>query len=222
MKTHLQSIISQLEQLIQRAHQSGNASGFINPADALCRQMEALEAPAEAIAPLLLLIEHSPDIDYGDPGPIGTFLELQYGKGYEEQLLGSLKRKPTLYALHLLYRLAQNKANSKQMMAIYSDKIREIAVYGTPEIQQQAMEYLEHLAEIYYETDDELKEMKKQMEMVEKMMEEADIQQEQKRKSLQEHEPPPPISNVSYNGISFKVITRQQAVAYLPTITDLY
>ncbi|HEU4497565.1 MAG TPA: hypothetical protein VFR70_10980, partial [Flavobacterium sp.] len=59
------------------------------------------------------------------------------------------------------------------------------------------------------------------MSDMESVMEEITAQEERKRKALQEDEPAPPITNVSYNGIDFKVITRQQATAYLPTVLDM-
>ena len=65
----------------------------------------------DAIEPILLLIEGSADIDYGGPGPLGSFLENHYKKGYEELLLKSIERKPTEFTLHLLHRLINDKNN---------------------------------------------------------------------------------------------------------------
>lgn len=51
-----------------------------------------MENNFEAIEPILQLIERSPDIDYGGPGPLGSFLENYYKKGYEELLLKSIEK----------------------------------------------------------------------------------------------------------------------------------
>ena len=51
------------------------------------------------------LMEANPDIDYGMPGPVVHFMEKYYGNGYEEELLESVKRKPTLHTLWMMNRV---------------------------------------------------------------------------------------------------------------------
>ncbi len=57
------------------------------------------------------LIESSPNIDFGGPGPLGSFMEKFYHEGYEEELVASLKRKPTEYTISLMFRIIADEEN---------------------------------------------------------------------------------------------------------------
>lgn len=115
MPKGINDYILELENFIKQAHESGNRCIFLDPAYDITYELEKLEKPFEAVEPILRLIERSPDIDYGGPGPFGTFLELFYRKGsgmnYEDLLIESLKRKPTAYTIFLLDRICRDKSN---------------------------------------------------------------------------------------------------------------
>lgn len=59
---------------------------------------------------LFMFMENNPNIDYGMPGPIVHFMESYYKKGYEDELLKSVKRKPTQHTVWMLNRVL-NDAN---------------------------------------------------------------------------------------------------------------
>lgn len=73
----------------------------------------------------MLLIERSPDIDYGDPGPIGIFLESYRGKGYDEKLLESIQRRITPYTLNLAYGGADEALKSREQRAAVEAMMEE-------------------------------------------------------------------------------------------------
>jgi hypothetical protein len=50
-------------------------------------------------------MEDHPSIEYGTPGALVHFVERFYGKGYEDKLVESVKRKPTLSTVWMLNRL---------------------------------------------------------------------------------------------------------------------
>jgi UDP-glucose 6-dehydrogenase len=52
-----------------------------------------------------MFMENNPNIDYGMPGPIVHFMESYYKKGYEDELLKSVKRKPTQRMVWMLNRV---------------------------------------------------------------------------------------------------------------------
>ncbi|MBQ4220938.1 MAG: hypothetical protein II666_15450 [Butyrivibrio sp.] len=54
---------------------------------------------------LFVFMENNPNIDYGMPGPIVHFMESYYKKGYEDELLKSVKRKPTQHTVWMLNRI---------------------------------------------------------------------------------------------------------------------
>lgn len=109
MREQIKKNIDQLEGYIKKAQETGDGYEFIDPAYEIMDELEETENNFEAVEPILQLIERSPYIDYGGPGPLGSFLEGHYKKGYEELLLKSIERKPTEYTLHLLHRLINDK-----------------------------------------------------------------------------------------------------------------
>ncbi|MCX7111599.1 MAG: hypothetical protein NTX45_16035 [Proteobacteria bacterium] len=58
-----------------------------------------------AIEPILRFMENHDTWDYGSPGPFVHFIESYYGNGYEQLLIDSIKRKPTLHTLWMLNRI---------------------------------------------------------------------------------------------------------------------
>ena len=113
MPKEINDYIFELEELIRQAHETGDKYVFIDPAYDITDELEKLEKPFEAVELILRLIERSPKIDYGGPGPFGTFLEKFCQKGlnmgYEELLVESLQRKPTQYTIFLLMRICNDK-----------------------------------------------------------------------------------------------------------------
>lgn len=105
-------IISNLEKCIWDAHYSGCKYDFIDPAQDLCRRLREKKLEKSTLLALLHLIERSPDIDYGGPGPLGELLEShaneKHALEYEELLVDSVLRKPTKFTLHLVFRLAND------------------------------------------------------------------------------------------------------------------
>ena len=109
-----EEILDKLEDLILKAHKSGDKYDFIDEAYDLTDEIEEHENNLDFVEPILKLIEKSPNIDFGGPGPLGSFIEQHYKKGYEDILVDSLNRKPTEYTIHLLHRLMNDKTNSKR------------------------------------------------------------------------------------------------------------
>lgn len=59
----------------------------------------------EAVVSLLMLMERHPLVDFGMPGEIVHFVETFSGNGYEDLLVQSVKRNPTLHTVWMLHRL---------------------------------------------------------------------------------------------------------------------
>lgn len=64
----------------------------------------------EYVSYLLQLMEENPDLDFGVPGPAVHFVEKFFQKGYEELLLESVTRRPTLHTLWMLNRIINSPA----------------------------------------------------------------------------------------------------------------
>jgi hypothetical protein len=59
----------------------------------------------EAVVPVLRFMEDHPAVDFGSPGALVHFVERFYGKGYEDLLVESIRRKPTAHTAWMLNRL---------------------------------------------------------------------------------------------------------------------
>ena len=94
----------------------------------------------DSVQPLLRLMERHPLTDFGSPGPIVHFVERFYKKGYEEELLLSLKRMPTLHTVWMLNRLI----NGIEQAEVYLDLLKEISENAScdKEIREEALHFL--------------------------------------------------------------------------------
>jgi len=108
MKQIDESYVDRLEYCIKEAVKNKDKYAFIDPAYDIVDEISELDNAIDYLEPLLSLIERSPAIDFGGPGPIGTFIETFYKNGYEEELVKSLLRKPRIYTVFLLRRLLRD------------------------------------------------------------------------------------------------------------------
>ncbi len=94
----------------------------------------------DSVQPLLRLMERHPLTDFGSPGPIVHFVERFYKKGYEEELLLSLKRMPTLHTVWMLNRLI----NGTDQAEVYLELLKEISENASynKEIREEALQFL--------------------------------------------------------------------------------
>lgn len=94
----------------------------------------------DSVQPLLRLMERHPLTDFGSPGPIVHFVERFYKKGYEEELLLSLKRMPTLHTVWMLNRLI----NGTDQAEVYLELLKEISENASynKEIREEALHFL--------------------------------------------------------------------------------
>ena len=94
----------------------------------------------DSVQPLLRLMERHPLTDFGSPGPIVHFVERFYKKGYEEELLLSLKRMPTLHTVWMLNRLI----NGTDQAEVYLELLKEISENASynKEIREEAVHFL--------------------------------------------------------------------------------
>ena len=115
MTEQLRTLISRLEQYIEKACERNDQYDFATSMTEISDALEQAENNFEAIGPILELIERNPDLNYGAPGPLAHFMEAYYKKGYEELLVNSIKRKPTEYTLFLLHRVMNDTHNPNHL-----------------------------------------------------------------------------------------------------------
>ena len=81
-------------------------------------KLEIQNIGIEAVKPLLQLMERHPLVDFGVPGAIVHFVERFYKKGYEELLVESIKRKPTMHTVWMLNRIINGSENKKDYIEL--------------------------------------------------------------------------------------------------------
>ena len=73
-------------------------------ADEIVDAMEASPQPFVLVAPILELIANHPEVDFGSPGELVHFVEKFYHQGYEDLLLESVLKSPTVHNIWMLHR----------------------------------------------------------------------------------------------------------------------
>lgn len=75
----------------------------------------------EAVTPLLELMERHPMDDFGMPGAIVHFVERFNKNGYEELLIESVKRRPTMHTVWMLNRVMNGSENKNDYLEIMKE-----------------------------------------------------------------------------------------------------
>ncbi len=117
-----------------------------SPTSEFCRIAEELErasAGLEDARTILRVMERNPDYDFGSPGPLVHFVETFYRKGYEAELLASLKRQPTPHTVWLLNRII-NHTSEPDARGHYLIELRDAGRHpsATQSTQDAVVEFL--------------------------------------------------------------------------------
>ena len=92
-------------------------------ADEIVDAMEASPQPFDLVAPILELIANHPEVDFGSPGELVHFVEKFYHHGYEDLLLESVLKSPTVYNIWMLHRCCNDNDPNlvRQMQALVGE-----------------------------------------------------------------------------------------------------
>jgi hypothetical protein len=82
-----------------------SADDFASSTAKLIETWSTADVDVESVEPILRFMEEHPTLDYGMPGPLVHFIEEFYLKGYEEKLIESVSRKPTMMTVWMLNRV---------------------------------------------------------------------------------------------------------------------
>ncbi len=110
----------------------------------LCEEIEQNVEGNKAIKPLLGILESHPYVDFGLPGNIVHTLESFFRKGYEDELVNSLQRTPTLHTVWMLNRVINGveKKERKKYIDILINIVNKKEL--DEEIIELAREFLDH------------------------------------------------------------------------------
>lgn len=85
---------------------------------------EYFEEDFELVAPMLEIIGTHPEVDFGIPGELVRFVEKYYGHGYEELLIESVRKHPTLHNIWMIHRCFNVQDDSRHQE--YKNLIEEL------------------------------------------------------------------------------------------------
>lgn len=111
-----------LEELIEEMEKSIESDDFELVMEDCMQKVEMEDIGAEAITPLLKFMERHPLADFGMPGAIVHYVERFYKNGYEELLMKSIKRRPTMHTVWMLNRIINGSEEAEK----YIDLMREV------------------------------------------------------------------------------------------------
>jgi hypothetical protein len=88
--------------LSERLEEAATAEDVIGELEVLTEELAEGGAGVDSVGVILRFIEEHTDLDLGLPGPLTHFVERFYRRGYEEELLESLQRRPTMLTVSML------------------------------------------------------------------------------------------------------------------------
>lgn len=91
-------------------------------------KLEMQGVAIEGVEPLLQLMERYPLADFGVPGAIVHFVERFYKRGYEQLLIESIKRRPTMHTVWMLNRIINGSENKESYLKIMQDIVNRTEI----------------------------------------------------------------------------------------------
>lgn len=110
-----------IERLIKEMEEHIDCDDFEEVQEKCLSQIEKANLGISAVEPLLLFIERHPLSNFGIPGAIVHYVEQFYKKGYEDLLITSVIRRPTLHTVWMINRIKNAGENSDKYEKILND-----------------------------------------------------------------------------------------------------
>ncbi|WP_290840029.1 hypothetical protein [Flavobacterium sp.] len=105
--------------------------------------LEFLSRTDDPIKPIFAYFEKHPEAIHGAPGPFVHYLETYFGIGLEAELIASINRNPTIEAINMIYRLANDESNPDREK--YIAILKETAKSEDEYIAQSAQDCIDDL-----------------------------------------------------------------------------
>ena len=93
------------QEITDQLHGIAGHPDFAEESEGLVDKWIANGVGIEAVEPILRFMEDNQQIAYGMPGVLVHFVERFYRNGYEQALVGSVRRKPTPHTVWMLNRI---------------------------------------------------------------------------------------------------------------------
>ena len=128
------------EELIREMEEKIDCDDFEEAEEECIYQIEKDNLGISAVEPLLLFMERHPLSNFGMPGAIVHYVEQFYKKGYEDLLIASVVRRPTMHTVWMINRIKNAGENSEKYEKILSDILEKQEV--EKEIKDSVKEFL--------------------------------------------------------------------------------
>lgn len=129
-----------IEKLIKEMEEQIDCDDFEEVQEKCFVEIENEDLGISVVEPLLLFMERHPLSDFGMPGAIVHYVEQFYKKGYEDLLIASVTRRPTLHTVWMINRIKNAGENSDQYEKVLKDILERQDV--EEEIKNAAKEFL--------------------------------------------------------------------------------
>ena len=110
-----------IENLINEMEEKIDSDNFEEVQEKCMFEIEKEDLGISVVEPLLLFMERHPLSDFGMPGAIVHHVEQFYKKGYEDLLIASVTRRPTLHTVWMINRIKNAGENSDKYVKILND-----------------------------------------------------------------------------------------------------
>ncbi|HEY3448188.1 MAG TPA: hypothetical protein VGK67_17665 [Myxococcales bacterium] len=132
--------------LLDHLKRAAKARDFAAASEAVVAELESSKLGMKAMPTILEFMEAHPDLDFGCPGALTHFVETFFRKGYEEQLIASIRRRPTAQTVWMLNRVINGtKAARTRADLLKAMRKAESSTSASAAARAQAAHFLELL-----------------------------------------------------------------------------
>jgi hypothetical protein len=110
--------MNEKEKIMKNLSDAVKLDNFIEKAYELIDKMMKSNNAFDFVEPILRLMENNPNVDFGQPGPLVHFVEKFYRRGYEQLLLESVERCPTIHTIWMINRIINDPYLKDRQMYI--------------------------------------------------------------------------------------------------------
>lgn len=130
-----------IEELIKEMEEHIDSDDFYNIEEECMSKIEKADLGLDAVKQLLLFMERHPLSDFGMPGAIVHYVEKFYENGYEDLLIDSVTRRPTLHTVWMVNRIMNTGENADRYEKILNDVVTRQDI--EEEIKNSAKEFID-------------------------------------------------------------------------------
>jgi hypothetical protein len=132
------------KEISQQLEAIASADDVVSSTTELTEGWSAANVGIESVEPVLRFMEEHPELEYGMPGPLVHFMEEFHMKGYEERLIESVGRRPTMLTMWMLNRVLNGTKEPARRKALVRAMRQAVS---NPKIDKATLERLQGFLE---------------------------------------------------------------------------